>query len=161
MSGADDDAGAWGFDTRAIHAGQSPDPTTGAIMTPVYMTSTYVQSSPGVNKGYDYSRTINPTRVALEGKGKGGANRSAIGARIVVRSGDLVATLIAKYSGRADVSPDTTIEDCMALMTEQRIRHLPVAEHGHIVGAKNSEGAYRAAPYNPPGDGQGQPQHGQ
>ena len=54
------------FGTRAVHAGQEPDPTTGAIMTPVYMTSTYVQSSPGVNKGYDYSRTINPTRVALE-----------------------------------------------------------------------------------------------
>jgi cystathionine gamma-lyase len=56
-----------GFGTRAVHAGQDPDPSTGAIMTPVYMTSTYVQSSPGVNKGYDYSRTINPTRVALEG----------------------------------------------------------------------------------------------
>ena len=55
-----------GFGTRAVHAGQEPDPSTGAIMTPVYMTSTYVQSSPGVNKGYDYSRTINPTRVALE-----------------------------------------------------------------------------------------------
>jgi cystathionine gamma-lyase len=55
-----------GFGTRAVHAGQDPDPATGAIMTPVYMTSTYVQSSPGVNKGYDYSRTINPTRVALE-----------------------------------------------------------------------------------------------
>jgi cystathionine gamma-lyase len=55
-----------GFGTKAVHAGQDPDPSTGAIMTPVYMTSTYVQSSPGVNKGYDYSRTINPTRVALE-----------------------------------------------------------------------------------------------
>src|SRR5262245_65088076 len=55
-----------GFGTKAVHAGQDPDPATGAIMTPVYMTSTYVQSSPGVNKGYDYSRTINPTRVALE-----------------------------------------------------------------------------------------------
>ncbi len=55
-----------GFGTRAIHGGQSPDPSTGAIMPPVYMTSTYVQSSPGVNKGFDYSRTINPTRIALE-----------------------------------------------------------------------------------------------
>jgi cystathionine gamma-lyase len=59
--------GDHGFGTRAIHGGQAPDPSTGAIMTPVYMTSTYVQSSPGVNQGYDYSRTINPTRVALEG----------------------------------------------------------------------------------------------
>jgi len=55
-----------GFGTRAIHGGQAPDPSTGAIMPPVYMTSTYVQSSPGVNQGFDYSRTINPTRVALE-----------------------------------------------------------------------------------------------
>ncbi|MFT7537545.1 MAG: cystathionine gamma-lyase [Hyphomicrobiaceae bacterium] len=56
-----------GFGTNAIHAGQSPDPTTGAIMTPVYMTSTYVQEAPGVNQGYDYSRSHNPTRTALEG----------------------------------------------------------------------------------------------
>ncbi|MFN7904580.1 MAG: cystathionine gamma-synthase [Pseudobdellovibrionaceae bacterium] len=54
------------FSTRAIHAGQEPDPTTGAIMTPVYLTSTYVQSSPGVHKGYEYSRTHNPTRKAYE-----------------------------------------------------------------------------------------------
>jgi cystathionine gamma-lyase len=52
--------------TRAIHAGQAPDPTTGAIMTPVYMTSTYVQSAPGEHKGFEYSRTQNPTRMALE-----------------------------------------------------------------------------------------------
>ncbi|MFZ5470835.1 MAG: cystathionine gamma-synthase [Myxococcota bacterium] len=55
------------FDTLAIHAGQEPDPTTGAIMTPVYMTSTYVQAGPGEHKGYEYSRTKNPTRSALEG----------------------------------------------------------------------------------------------
>jgi cystathionine gamma-lyase len=55
-----------GFATRAIHAGQSPDPTTGAIMTPIYATSTYVQESPGVHKGYEYSRSQNPTRMALE-----------------------------------------------------------------------------------------------
>lgn len=55
-----------GFATRAIHAGQSPDPTTGAIMTPIYATSTYVQESPGVHKGFEYSRSHNPTRFALE-----------------------------------------------------------------------------------------------
>ena len=55
-----------GFSTRAIHAGQEPDPTTGAIMTPVYLTSTYVQESPGVHKGWEYSRTHNPTRKAYE-----------------------------------------------------------------------------------------------
>lgn len=54
------------FSTRAIHAGQHPDPTTGAIMTPVYLTSTYVQESPGVHKGWEYSRTHNPTRKAYE-----------------------------------------------------------------------------------------------
>ena len=55
------------FETLAIHAGQSPDPTTGAIMTPVYLTSTYVQAGPGEHKGYEYSRTKNPTRDALQG----------------------------------------------------------------------------------------------
>src|SRR5438046_3634015 len=54
------------FATRAIHAGQEPDPTTGAIMTPIYATSTYVQESPGKHKGFDYSRSINPTRLAYE-----------------------------------------------------------------------------------------------
>jgi|TARA_B110000483_G_scaffold36651_2_gene44859 cystathionine gamma-lyase len=55
-----------GFETKAIHAGQKPDPTTGAIMTPISVSSTYVQESPGVHKGYDYSRSGNPTREALE-----------------------------------------------------------------------------------------------
>ena len=55
-----------GFETRAIHSGQEPDPSTGAIMTPIYTTSTYVQQSPGVHKGFEYSRTHNPTRSALE-----------------------------------------------------------------------------------------------
>jgi len=54
------------FSTRAIHAGQTPDPATGAIMTPIYATSTYVQQSPGVHKGYEYARTQNPTRMAYE-----------------------------------------------------------------------------------------------
>ena len=54
------------FATRAIHAGQSPDPSTGAIMSPIYATSTYVQESPGVHQGYEYSRTQNPTRMAYE-----------------------------------------------------------------------------------------------
>ncbi len=54
------------FGTKAIHAGQHPDPTTGAIMTPIYQTSTFAQSSPGKHKGYEYARTQNPTRTALE-----------------------------------------------------------------------------------------------
>lgn len=55
-----------GFGTRVIHAGQAPDPSTGAIMPPIYATSTYVQQSPGVHQGYEYSRTHNPTRQAYE-----------------------------------------------------------------------------------------------
>jgi cystathionine beta-lyase/cystathionine gamma-synthase len=54
------------FSTKAIHAGQQPDPTTGAVMTPVFLTSTYVQERLGKNKGYEYSRVSNPTRTALE-----------------------------------------------------------------------------------------------
>ncbi len=55
-----------GLGTRAIHAGQSPDPSTGAVMTPIYATSTYVQSSPGEHQGFEYSRSHNPTRFAYE-----------------------------------------------------------------------------------------------
>lgn len=55
-----------GFATRAIHGGQAPDPSTGAIMQPIYATSTYVQESPGRHRGYEYSRTQNPTRMAFE-----------------------------------------------------------------------------------------------
>ena len=54
------------FGTKTIHAGQTADPTTGAIMTPIYQTSTYIQKSPGDHKGYEYSRTVNPTRNSLE-----------------------------------------------------------------------------------------------
>src|SRR5476649_3010462 len=54
------------FATRVIHAGQSPDPTTGALMPPIYANSTYLQQSPGVHKGFDYGRSHNPTRFALE-----------------------------------------------------------------------------------------------
>ncbi len=56
-----------GFDTLAVHAGQSPDPTTGAVMTPIYQVSTYAQDGVGGHKGYEYSRTGNPTRTALQG----------------------------------------------------------------------------------------------
>ncbi len=75
------------FATRCIHAGQSPDPTTGAIMPPVSLSSTYVQSSPGVHSGYEYSRSHNPTRYAyercvadLEGGSKGFAFASGLAA---------------------------------------------------------------------------------
>jgi cystathionine gamma-synthase len=59
-------AGGYGFETLAIHAGQDPDPATGAVVVPIYQTSTYVQSEVGLHKGYEYSRSGNPTRTALE-----------------------------------------------------------------------------------------------
>lgn len=61
-----DPKGNYGFDTAAIHAGQHPDPATGAVITPIYATSTYIQESPGVHKGFDYGRSHNPTRFAFE-----------------------------------------------------------------------------------------------
>lgn len=80
-----------GFGTRAIHAGQSPDPSTGAVMTPIYATSTYVQQSPGVHQGYEYSRSHNPTRFAwerciadLEGGSRGYAFASGLAATSTV-----------------------------------------------------------------------------
>ncbi len=63
---ADSDGRKLGLGTLAIHAGQSPDPSTGAVMTPIYATSTYAQSSPGVHQGFEYSRSHNPTRFAYE-----------------------------------------------------------------------------------------------
>ncbi|PAP76734.1 cystathionine gamma-synthase [Rubrivirga marina] len=62
----DTEADALGFGTRAVHAGQEPDPSTGSIMTPVHLTSTFVQEAPDVHQGYDYARVANPTRTALE-----------------------------------------------------------------------------------------------
>lgn len=99
-----------GFATRAIHAGQEPDPSTGAIMTPVYLTSTYVQQSPGVHKGYEYTRSHNPTRKAYEAciasleSGKHGfAFASGLASTMIImqllRSGDHVVAADDMYGG--------------------------------------------------------------
>jgi len=99
-----------GFSTRAVHAGQSPDPTTGAVVTPIYATSTYVQSSPGVHQGFEYSRSQNPTRFAyercvadLEGGDAGFAFASGLAATSTVlellNSGDHVVALDDIYGG--------------------------------------------------------------
>lgn len=66
MAGRDGQPDSFGFSTRAIHAGQDPDPATGATVVPIYATSTYTQAGPGEHKGYEYSRSGNPTRAALE-----------------------------------------------------------------------------------------------
>ncbi len=100
----------YGFATQAIHAGQDPDPITGAVMTPVYLTSTYVQESPGKHRGYEYSRTDNPTRTAyqkcmaaLEGGNFGLAFASGLAATGCVmqtlRSGDHVVCSDDVYGG--------------------------------------------------------------
>ncbi|WP_309676324.1 PLP-dependent transferase, partial [Pseudomonas sp.] len=66
MSQHDENTVPRAFATRVIHAGQTPDPSTGALMPPIYANSTYLQQSPGVHKGFDYGRSHNPTRFALE-----------------------------------------------------------------------------------------------
>src|SRR5438552_8477296 len=99
-----------GFETRAIHVGQEPDPTTGAIITPIYQTSTYVQEAVGVHKGYDYSRVANPTRTALqiclaslEGEEHGVAFASGLGATTtimhLVNPGERVVCVNDVYGG--------------------------------------------------------------
>ncbi len=87
------------FATKAIHAGQEPDPSTGAIMTPIYQTSTYVQAEPGKHKGYEYARTGNPTRTALE------ANLAALeGGRfgVALASGCAAANTVLNLLGSGD-----------------------------------------------------------
>jgi cystathionine beta-lyase/cystathionine gamma-synthase len=98
------------FETRAIHEGQEPDPTTGAVTTPIYQTSTYVQEEVGKHKGYDYSRVANPTRTALqdclaslEGAEHGIAYASGLGATTTVmhllNPGDRVVLIADVYGG--------------------------------------------------------------
>src|ERR1700726_1855076 len=99
-----------GFATLAIHAGQEADPATGATVVPIYATSTYTQEAPGKHKGYEYSRTGNPTRAALESclasleggeRGLGFASGSAATAAVLaqLRPGDEVAAASDLYGG--------------------------------------------------------------
>src|SRR5512140_3012654 len=98
------------FETRAIHAGQPPDAATGAVVVPIYQTSTYAQAQVGETKGYDYSRTNNPTRTALEqciasleGGESGLAFASGMGAittiLFLLRAGDHVLACDDVYGG--------------------------------------------------------------
>ena len=104
------DAQHWALGTQAIHGGQAPDPSTGAVMTPIYATSTYAQSSPGVHQGFEYSRTHNPTRFAyercvavLEGGSRGFAFASGLAATStlleLLDSGDHVVAMDDLYGG--------------------------------------------------------------
>src|SRR5678816_1863973 len=98
------------FSTICVHAGQTPDPSTGAVITPIYQTSTYVQDALGVHKGYEYARTQNPTRSALEGNlaaiegGKAGfafaSGMAATGAVMtLLQAGDHVIVTDNTYGG--------------------------------------------------------------
>jgi cystathionine gamma-lyase len=104
------DFSRWGFSTRAIHAGQEADPATGATVVPIYATSTYTQEAPGKHKGYEYSRSSNPTRTALEtclaaleGGERGLAFASGLAATAavlsVLRPGDEVVAASDLYGG--------------------------------------------------------------
>src|SRR5437870_2794285 len=104
------DSPGFGFSTRAIHAGQDADPATGATVVPIYATSTYTQAAPGQHKGYEYSRTGNPTRTALEtclasleGGERGLAFASGLAATTAVlsllRPGDEVVAAADLYGG--------------------------------------------------------------
>ena len=104
------DPALWALGTKAIHAGQSPDPSTGAVMPPIYATSTYAQSSPGEHQGFEYSRTHNPTRFAyercvagLEGGTRGFAFASGMAATAtlleLLDSGDHVIAMDDLYGG--------------------------------------------------------------
>ncbi|TWT18646.1 cystathionine gamma-synthase [Luteimonas marina] len=104
------DTAGWGLGTKAIHAGQAPDPSTGAVMPPIYATSTYAQASPGVHQGFEYSRTHNPTRFAyercvagLEGGSRGFAFASGMAATAtlleLLDSGDHVIAMDDLYGG--------------------------------------------------------------
>lgn len=104
------DSAAWRLGTRAIHAGQTHDPSTGAVMPPIYATSTYAQSSPGVHQGFEYSRTHNPTRFAwergvagVEGGSRGFAFASGLAATATILelldSGDHVLAMDDLYGG--------------------------------------------------------------
>jgi cystathionine gamma-lyase len=104
------DSAAWRLGTRAIHAGQAHDPSTGAVMPPIYATSTYAQASPGVHQGFEYSRTHNPTRFAwergvagVEGGSRGFAFASGMAATATILelldSGDHVVAMDDLYGG--------------------------------------------------------------
>src|SRR5688572_9689838 len=88
--------GEMSFATRAIHAGQSADPTTGATIVPIYATSTFTQSAPGVHQGYEYSRSGNPTRTALQeclAALEGGEQAAAFASGLAATSGVLASHL--------------------------------------------------------------------
>ncbi len=115
------------FETLAIHAGQEPDPTTGAAVVPIYATSTYVQEAPGVHKGYEYSRTDNPTRTALQTQiaALEGVGESSEGGCVATSSG-LAATALIGYMlnpGDHIVLPDDAYGGTFRLVAKVLTEH--------------------------------------
>ena len=129
-----------GFSTRAIHAGQEPDPTTGAVMVPIYQTSTYAQEALGKNKGYEYARTHNRTRAALE------ANLAALeGARHGLCFGSGLAattTLLMTLSAGDHVVAGNNLYGGTYRLMEKVMRRLGIAFT--FVGASDPDGVERA-----------------
>lgn len=162
------------FETRAIHVGQEPDEATGAVIVPIYQTSTYVQEDAGVHKGYDYSRTGNPTRHALEeclasleGAGHGLAFSSGMGAITTVlhllSPGDRVVSVNDVYGGtyrlftkvyepkgyRFEFLPATAMNDELATVVDERTRMVwlesPTNPLLNVVDIRAAADAARAA----------------
>jgi cystathionine beta-lyase/cystathionine gamma-synthase len=117
--------------TRVIHAGQQPDPQTGAVMTPIYATSTYVQKSPGQHQGYEYSRTGNPTRRAfedciadLESGSRGFAFASGMAATATIlellKPGDHIIAMDDLYGGTFRLLDKVRRHTSMRSMTTQK-----------------------------------------
>ncbi len=144
------------FETEAIHAGQEPDPTTGAVVVPIYATSTYAQESPGVHLGYEYSRTGNPTRraleialAALEGVREGSAGgavatSSGMGATSIIgytlKPGDHVLLPNDAYGGTfrffARVLAEQGVEWSAVDMTDQRLVRTAVRPNTRVIWAE-------------------------
>ncbi len=135
------------FETLAIHAGQEPDPTTGAAVVPIYATSTYVQEAPGVHKGYEYSRTDNPTRTALQVQlaALEGVDVGSDGGCIATSSG-LAATALIGYllkPGDHIVLPNDAYGGTFRLVAEVLSRHGIEWSAGDLTTAEGIAGAIR------------------
>ena len=138
------------FSTICIHAGQTPDPSTGAIITPIYQTSTYVQDALGVHKGYEYARTQNPTRSALEGNLAAIENgKAAFGFASGMAATGAVMTLL--QSGDHVVVTDNTYGGTYRLFDreDQFWRHALNVEAGDVEAGDAEEGA-RESKSRPP-----------
>ncbi|MDA2978566.1 MAG: cystathionine gamma-synthase [Actinomycetota bacterium] len=135
------------FETLAIHAGQEPDPTTGAAVVPIYATSTYVQEAPGVHKGYEYSRTDNPTRTALQIQlaALEGVDAGSGGGCVATSSG-LAATALIGYllkPGDHIVLPDDAYGGTFRLVAQVLSLHGIEWSVGDLTSAEGIAGALR------------------